>query len=166
MTATPRLTREPRQLTQRELFRGVTARQVAHRLDKNTPMLTVGWNAFAILACSGLRTDIIAASADDLPEGVRLCQHCHPETKMQRLTNPRVIPATYTNTPEAPEPMLQFFAYAHLPERLQTVSASFSELAHAIVAKLPRNPERTVALRKLLEAKDAAVRAMIYQDPS
>lgn len=69
-------------------------------------------------------------------------------------------------TPEAPEPMLQFFAYAHLPERLQTVSASFSELAHAIVAKLPRNPERTVALRKLLESKDAAVRAMIYRDPS
>ena len=26
---------------------------------------------------------------------------------------------------------------------------------------LPRNPERTVALRKLLEAKDAAVRAAL-----
>jgi hypothetical protein len=26
---------------------------------------------------------------------------------------------------------------------------------------LPRNPERTVALRKLLEAKDAAVRALL-----
>ena len=64
------------------------------------------------------------------------------------------------------EPILQFFAYAHLPERLQAASAPFSELAHGIVAGLPRNPERTVALRKLLEAKDAAVRAMIYQDPS
>jgi hypothetical protein len=29
---------------------------------------------------------------------------------------------------------------------------------------LPRNPERTVALRKLLEAKDAAVRAAITAD--
>lgn len=28
---------------------------------------------------------------------------------------------------------------------------------------LPRNPERTVALRKLLEAKDCAVRAVLYQ---
>jgi hypothetical protein len=28
---------------------------------------------------------------------------------------------------------------------------------------LPRNPERTVALRKLLEAKDAAVRALVGQ---
>jgi len=27
---------------------------------------------------------------------------------------------------------------------------------------LPRNPERTVALRKLLEAKDAAVRAALF----
>ena len=29
---------------------------------------------------------------------------------------------------------------------------------------LPRNPERTVALRKLLEAKDAAVRALLAKD--
>lgn len=60
------------------------------------------------------------------------------------------------------EPILQFFAYAHLPERLQAVSRPFGELAQ-IVATLPRNPERTVALRKLLEAKDAAVRALIFK---
>jgi hypothetical protein len=35
----------------------------------------------------------------------------------------------------------------------------FYELACYIVTALPRNAERTVALRKLLEAKDAAVRA-------
>ena len=35
-----------------------------------------------------------------------------------------------------------------------------SELASVIMG-LPRNPERTVALRKLLEAKDAAVRAKL-----
>jgi hypothetical protein len=62
-----------------------------------------------------------------------------------------------------PEPMLQFFAYAHLPERLQTVSAPFGKLADTIVAICPRNPERTAALRKLLEAKDCAVRAVLYQ---
>lgn len=32
---------------------------------------------------------------------------------------------------------------------------------HELVNTLPRNPERTVALRKLLEAKDAAVRAVL-----
>ena len=33
-----------------------------------------------------------------------------------------------------------------------------------VVATLPMNPERTVTLRKLLEAKDAAVRTVLYQD--
>jgi len=63
------------------------------------------------------------------------------------------------------EPILQFFAYSHLPERLARVSRPFGEMAHKIVRDLPRNPERTVALRKLLEAKDAAVRAELYTAP-
>lgn len=56
--------------------------------------------------------------------------------------------------------LIQFFAYAHLPEHLQAVSKPFGELADKLMA-LPRNPERTVALRKLLESKDAAVRAKL-----
>ena len=59
------------------------------------------------------------------------------------------------------EYLLQFFAYEHLPPHLAEVSRPFCELAKDIVVKLPRNPERTVALRKLLEAKDAAVRALL-----
>jgi hypothetical protein len=62
------------------------------------------------------------------------------------------------------EPILQFFAYQHLPSHLQLVSEPFSDLAHRMLVNLPRNPERTVALRKLLEAKDAAVRAAIYEE--
>jgi hypothetical protein len=53
----------------------------------------------------------------------------------------------------------QFFEYEHLPVEKQAISKPFGELATFIVETLPRNPERTVALRKLLEAKDAAVRA-------
>ena len=59
------------------------------------------------------------------------------------------------------EPILQFFAYEHLKPEMQAVSKPFGELAAKIVADLPRNPEQTVALRKLLESKDAAVRAFI-----
>jgi len=59
------------------------------------------------------------------------------------------------------EPILQFFAYTHLPSHLADVSRPFCELAEQLVATLPRNPERTVALRKLLESKDAAVRARV-----
>lgn len=61
------------------------------------------------------------------------------------------------------EPILQFFAFAHLPPHLQEVSRPFGEMAERIVTTLPRNPERTVALRKLLEAKDAAVRALLFK---
>ncbi len=64
----------------------------------------------------------------------------------------------------AGEPILQNFAWAHLAARLQDVSRPFGELAEKIVAELPRNPERTVALRKLLEAKDAGVRALLWKD--
>ncbi|HYH96022.1 hypothetical protein [Hyalangium sp.] len=59
--------------------------------------------------------------------------------------------------------IMQFFAYAHLPSHLQEVSKPFGELAEQVHSKLPRNPERTAALRKLLEAKDAAVRALVAQ---
>ena len=57
--------------------------------------------------------------------------------------------------------ILQFFHYAHLPARLQPSAKVLADAAVAI-AMGPRNPERTVALRKLLEAKDAAVRAHVY----
>lgn len=63
------------------------------------------------------------------------------------------------------EHIIQFFAYSHLPEHLQEISRPFCQLADKIL-ELPRNPERTVALRKLLEAKDAAVRAALAKDPA
>lgn len=62
---------------------------------------------------------------------------------------------------QSPEPMLQFFNYEHLPAHLQAISKPFGDLARWMAESLPRNPERTVGLRKLLEAKDCAVRAAI-----
>ncbi len=61
------------------------------------------------------------------------------------------------------EPMLQFFSWEHLPPHLQEVSKHFMGMANMIVGTLPRNSERTAALRKLLEAKDCAVRARLYR---
>lgn len=71
-------------------------------------------------------------------------------------------------------PILKHFRYEHLPPHLQAVSKPFCDLARAIVGDergmpegtstqfpLPDDPERDVALRKLLEAKDAAVRAAL-----
>ena len=50
-----------------------------------------------------------------------------------------------------------------LPNGAMRYHAPFGELAATIVATLPKNPERTVALRKLLEAKDCAVRALLFK---
>lgn len=57
------------------------------------------------------------------------------------------------------DPILRFFHYSHLPVSLRHVSEQFCRTARFVVDTLPRNAERTTALRKLLEAKDCAVRA-------
>lgn len=57
--------------------------------------------------------------------------------------------------------ILKFFRYDHLPPALQEASRPFGELAKAVAERAPQNAETTVALRKLLEAKDAAVRAVL-----
>jgi hypothetical protein len=59
--------------------------------------------------------------------------------------------------------LLQFFAYEHLPPHLQTVSKPFGDLARELAGSLPLNAESTTALRKLLEAKDCAVRAILFK---
>lgn len=68
-------------------------------------------------------------------------------------------PAEFNDADIAADPILHFFHYAHLPPTLQETSKEFFLLAFRIVRTIPRTPERTVSLRKLLEAKEAAVRA-------
>lgn len=58
-------------------------------------------------------------------------------------------------------PIVKYFAYDHLPEKLQHVSEQFHYLAHWVDDTLPNGAEKSTALRKLLEAKDAAVRAAL-----
>jgi hypothetical protein len=73
-------------------------------------------------------------------------------------------PSNFTQASETSrevEPILQFFAYGHLPEKLQLISHPYHDMAHELVRVLPRSAERTVALRKLLESKDCAVRAFL-----
>jgi hypothetical protein len=58
--------------------------------------------------------------------------------------------------------MLKWFQYDHLPQKLADISAEFHSLASTVNKHIEPGPERTVALRKLLEAKDAAVRAKLH----
>lgn len=61
--------------------------------------------------------------------------------------------------------MLRWFAYSHLPGELQEVSRTFHDVAHHLAQSLVDSAERSATLRKLLEAKDCAVRAKILGLP-
>lgn len=61
-----------------------------------------------------------------------------------------------------PRSLVRYFKYSHLPENLQAVSKHFYNLASMIDDMAAVDPrEKQVALRKLLEAKDAAVRSVV-----
>lgn len=77
------------------------------------------------------------------------------------MSNIHPSPVEFTEEEIEQDHILRFFHYAHLPEALQERSKPFCDLARRIIDTTPRNPERTVALRKLLEAKDASVRAFL-----
>ena len=59
-------------------------------------------------------------------------------------------------------PIMQYFGYLHLPDHLQLRSKCFYTLAWLMVEDGDASPPETAAgLRKLLEAKDCFVRAML-----
>lgn len=60
-----------------------------------------------------------------------------------------------------PSPIMKYFAYQHLPAHLQEVSKPIGDLATLMDESLPDGPEKSAGLRKLLEAKDALVRAKL-----
>jgi hypothetical protein len=64
-------------------------------------------------------------------------------------------------THPAIDALLRWFESDHLPPHLQAVVQPYRQLALNLAAVLHPSPELTVALRKLLESKDAAVRAAI-----
>lgn len=114
-----------------------------------------------------------AMEADSANEVLKELQKAHPHAAEYRIKsleerlNQDDAKARESVSPAASGPardrMLQFFTYTHLPEHLAKVSLPFCQLAEEICATLPGNPERTVALRKLLEAKDCAVRALLFK---
>ncbi len=77
-----------------------------------------------------------------------------PEEKWERAGMPE--------TTVTEDRMMKWFAYEHLPEHLREISQAFCFLAREMCHKIEPGPERTVMLRKLLEAKDAAVRAVVH----
>jgi len=66
--------------------------------------------------------------------------------------------------PDPCERLMQFFGYDHLPNDLKAVSMLSHHLATDMLDMLPHNPELTLGLRKLIEAKNYFVQAKIAKD--
>jgi hypothetical protein len=58
-------------------------------------------------------------------------------------------------------PIMKYFEFSHLPEKLQEVSKPLGELAQLMDDTLADGAEKSAGLRKLLEAKDCLVRARL-----
>jgi hypothetical protein len=58
-------------------------------------------------------------------------------------------------------PILKYFNFSHLPAPLKAVSQEFHDLAWVVADQGVSVPETAAALRKLLEAKDCAVRSVL-----
>lgn len=59
------------------------------------------------------------------------------------------------------EALLKFFSTDHLDRSKAEVVVEFQDIAHNMAHRLPDNAETTTCIRKLLEAKDCAVRATL-----
>lgn len=94
-------------------------------------------------------------------ETLRLTEH----TEKDRAGVDKMLASKQKRKFHMTDRMMQFFGYEHLRDDLKSISKPFGVMAQHICDTLPSNPERTVALRKLLEAKDCAVRAFLYKEP-
>ena len=100
------------------------------------------------------KCDNVFITSEDTPS--LFCINCQDESGIK-------VGDASSNFHPGIQHVLQYFKYKHLPKNLQIVSKPFCDLAY-LTARGSSNPETTVALRKLLEAKDAAVRAVLSEE--
>lgn len=93
--------------------------------------------------------------------GIANCPTCRGEAAewLSKYDESMILPLG--NGEHKPHPLMRYFAYKHLPTILATVSVSFYNLACKMDEHLPDSDQKKVALQKLLEAKDAAVRSAL-----
>lgn len=84
---------------------------------------------------------------------------CHEEYEHKPVIHP--APEMFSDEEIAKNPILRFFRYKHLPPALLEASKPFCELAAKIARTSKPSAETSTCLRKLLEAKDCAVRAIL-----
>ena len=99
-------------------------------------------------------------SGPEATVALRSLREAKDATIRARLPSPGLTEGISTWATLMVDHYLSRFTYGHLPLSLQCVSAPLCALAHT-VAQGPRNPDTVDALRDLLKAKDAAVRAAV-----
>lgn len=95
------------------------------------------------------------------PDDPKIIEALKCATCMELSTVAENVQSTAAQSAIIEEPMMQWFQFSHLPDKLKPVSSLFYDLACQLCALVEPGPERTEALRKLLESKDAAVRAKV-----
>lgn len=69
-----------------------------------------------------------------------------------------------TNRHPSVDAVTRFFEYKHLPQPLGNIANLCSTLKDRMLDEIEDDPELTAGLRKLLEAKDCFVRAVVAQE--
>lgn len=121
-----------------------------------------------------LEAQRVSVSPEDTPEEggmVARNPHNHEDkwyvAKEYFLQNfePLLAQHAFTKEQKQTDPVLRYFGYQHLREKeMQRISQIFHDAAVQIIERIPRSPERTVGLRKLLEAKDCIVRSSLPEE--
>jgi hypothetical protein len=93
--------------------------------------------------------------------GPKLCATCARDAQVYDMR----VASAWSHDPRKPaqqaNPFLRHFRTSHLTYELAAVSEPFGDLARHLDRVLPEGDERDMAFRKLLEAKDCAVRSAI-----
>lgn len=83
-------------------------------------------------------------------------------------TNPNADFAEFVSddvayTTDAPDNIVKYFEHDHLPYEGQVVASPFYQVARFLDSTLDNGPQKSTALLKLLEGKDAAVRSALFE---
>lgn len=89
------------------------------------------------------------------------CGPCCDNAAMGAQIEPLAVTGSDATLHPSVDAIMRFFDFSHLPANLLKVSAPFAELAWVVANEPQKSAETTIALRKLLEAKDCAVRAAL-----
>lgn len=104
-------------------------------------------------------------SSDKITREIRPCKNCRVAGAPNGswLDGCPSCDSPSVGDPVPPELNAQFFRYEHLQnEKMREVSKRFHDLARQLLRDVPRNAQRTKMIDKLVEAKDCAVRALLF----